>query len=205
MLDRIANTSSPAPTVQLRLAGGHHGTGLGTFSDLPQLLPFLFADSPAGNMCNQLRIPDHDPGRVGLEDSFAAAGSCSIAVSPRSCLTQLSIHAHHKQSLRRWDQSLLPGAGDKRKSMLAGGVQWEGMGDKEGVKRLCLVRGLSNDSGLNNCFLNVVIQCLWHLHSFREALLSLQPQVSHHPHATDVGIVHSHISCVAQQEAPRVG
>ncbi len=62
--------------------------------------------------------------------------------------------------------------------MLAGGVQWEGMGDKEGVKRLCLVRGLSNDSGLNNCFLNVVIQCLWHLHSFREALLSLQPQVS---------------------------
>ncbi len=69
-------------------------------------------------------------------------------------------------------------AGDKRKSMLAGGVQWEGMGDKEGVKRLRLVRGLSNDSGLNNCFLNVVIQCLWHLHSFREALLSLQPQVS---------------------------
>ena len=68
-------------------------------------------------------------------------------------------------------------AGDKRKSMLAGGVQWEGMGDKEGVKRLCLVRGLRNDSGLNNCFLNVVIQCLWHLHSFREALLSLQPQV----------------------------
>ena len=62
--------------------------------------------------------------------------------------------------------------------MLAGGVQWEGMGDKEGVKRLCLVRGLSNDSGLNNCFLNVVIQCLWHLHSFREALLSLQPQAS---------------------------
>ena len=61
--------------------------------------------------------------------------------------------------------------------MLAGGVQWEGMGDKEGVKRLCLVRGLRNDSGLNNCFLNVVIQCLWHLHCFREALLSLQPQV----------------------------
>ena len=60
--------------------------------------------------------------------------------------------------------------------MLAGGVQWEGMGDKEGVKRLCLVRGLRNDSGLNNCFLNVVIQCLWHLQSFREALLSLQPQ-----------------------------
>ena len=61
--------------------------------------------------------------------------------------------------------------------MLAGGVQWEGMGDREGVKRLCLVRGLKNDSGLNNCFLNVVIQCLWHLPSFREALLSLQPQV----------------------------
>ena len=68
--------------------------------------------------------------------------------------------------------------------MLAGGVQWEGMGDKEGVKRLCLVRGLRNDSGLNNCFLNVVIQCLWHLHSFREALLSLQPQARPHSFTT---------------------
>ena len=80
--------------------------------------------------------------------------------------------------------------------MLAGGVQWEGMGDKEGVKRLCLVRGLSNDSGLNNCFLNVVIQCLWHLHSFREALLSLQPQVSQaFLHVTEVGFAQCLYPC----------
>jgi len=44
------------------------------------------------------------------------------------------------------------------------------------LKRLRLVRGLSNDSGFNNCFLNVVIQSLWHLRPFREALLGLPPQ-----------------------------
>jgi hypothetical protein len=68
-------------------------------------------------------------------------------------------------------------AGDKRKSMRAGGILWEGMGFHEDLKRLRLVRGLSNDSGLNNCFLNVVIQCLWHLRCFREALLNIRPQV----------------------------
>ena len=28
-------------------------------------------------------------------------------------------------------------------------------------------KGLSNDTGENNCFLNVVIQSLWHLNDFR--------------------------------------
>ena len=140
---------------------------------------------------------EHDRGDVGSAGHHAAVGSCNIPpahVSPRSyaCLLQAVFEPMGT------DAESLAVAGDKRKSMLAGGVQWEGMGDKEGVKRLCLVRGLSNDSGLNNCFLNVVIQCLWHLHSFREALLSLQPQVSHNPpRMTDMGIVHSRISCIA--------
>ncbi|KAK9806100.1 hypothetical protein WJX72_001362 [[Myrmecia] bisecta] len=64
-------------------------------------------------------------------------------------------------------------AGDKRKVMKAGGVVWEGLQDD--MKRLKLVRGLSNDSGQYNCFLNVIIQSLWHLRSFREALLRLDP------------------------------
>ena len=67
-------------------------------------------------------------------------------------------------------------AGDKRKSMRAGGVLWEGMGLGKDLARLRLVRGLSNDSGLNNCFLNVVIQALWHLRTFRTALLALEPK-----------------------------
>ena len=33
-------------------------------------------------------------------------------------------------------------------------------------------RGLINDEGQYNCFLNVVIQSLWHLTRFREAMLS---------------------------------
>ncbi|CAN0096000.1 unnamed protein product [Ascophyllum nodosum] len=31
-----------------------------------------------------------------------------------------------------------------------------------------LPRGLANASGQNHCFLNVVVQCLWHLDAFRE-------------------------------------
>ncbi|CAN0090851.1 unnamed protein product [Ascophyllum nodosum] len=31
-----------------------------------------------------------------------------------------------------------------------------------------LPRGLANASGENNCFLNVVVQSLWHLDTFRE-------------------------------------
>ena len=44
---------------------------------------------------------------------------------------------------------------------------------QEGLRRLKLVRGLSNMSGQYNCFLNVIIQSLWHLPAFRQALLAL--------------------------------
>jgi Ubiquitin carboxyl-terminal hydrolase len=37
------------------------------------------------------------------------------------------------------------------------------------------VRGLSNSPGVYNCFLNVIIQSLWHLPAFRKSLLSLTP------------------------------
>jgi hypothetical protein len=33
--------------------------------------------------------------------------------------------------------------------------------------------GLQNQTGEYNCFLNVIIQCLWHCRDFRERLLSL--------------------------------
>ena len=38
-----------------------------------------------------------------------------------------------------------------------------------------LCRGLTSETGQNNCFLNVIIQSLWHLASFREALLGTDP------------------------------
>ena len=43
----------------------------------------------------------------------------------------------------------------------------------DGLTRLELVRGLSNMQGQHNCFLNVIIQSLWHLPAFRTALLNL--------------------------------
>ena len=33
-------------------------------------------------------------------------------------------------------------------------------------------KGLQNDLGKNNCFLNVVIQSLWHLAAFRNTFLN---------------------------------
>lgn len=42
-------------------------------------------------------------------------------------------------------------------------------------RRLQLVRGLRNGEGEYNCFLNVIIQSLWHLRPFRESLLRLKP------------------------------
>lgn len=54
-------------------------------------------------------------------------------------------------------------------------MTWEGLQGE--LHRLRLVRGLLNEAGRNNCFLNVIIQALWHLRCFREALLGLQPQV----------------------------
>ena len=66
-------------------------------------------------------------------------------------------------------------AGDKRKITRAGGVTWEGLQDD--FQRLQLVRGLSNEPGHNNCFLNVIVQSLWHLKAFRQKFLEMRPQV----------------------------
>ena len=35
-------------------------------------------------------------------------------------------------------------------------------------------KGLQNNQGRNNCFLNVVIQSLWHLASFRSEFLNCE-------------------------------
>eukprot|EP00192_Tetraselmis_astigmatica_P005526 CAMPEP_0117673744 /NCGR_PEP_ID=MMETSP0804-20121206/14645_1 /TAXON_ID=1074897 /ORGANISM="Tetraselmis astigmatica, Strain CCMP880" /LENGTH=515 /DNA_ID=CAMNT_0005482521 /DNA_START=1 /DNA_END=1548 /DNA_ORIENTATION=+ len=37
--------------------------------------------------------------------------------------------------------------------------------------------GLRNDIGEYNCFLNVIVQCLWHLSNFRHSMLTGDPQV----------------------------
>ena len=60
-----------------------------------------------------------------------------------------------------------------RQTSHVGGLTWEGhLPDLLATR---LVRGLRNDSGLNNCFLNVVLQCLWHSPAFRGSVLSLTP------------------------------
>ena len=37
--------------------------------------------------------------------------------------------------------------------------------------------GLRNATGEYNCFLNVIIQCLWHCNAFRKQVLKWHPQV----------------------------
>ena len=62
-------------------------------------------------------------------------------------------------------------AGQQRRIVKKHGLVYEDRHD--GMRRLKLVRGLSNMFGQYNCFLNVIIQSLWHLPAFRQALLTL--------------------------------
>lgn len=54
-----------------------------------------------------------------------------------------------------------------------GAVVYEASGSAP--RKLRLVRGLRNDQGQYNCFLNVILQSLWHLRPFREAMLGVAP------------------------------
>lgn len=48
----------------------------------------------------------------------------------------------------------------------------EHAGSMQAYLSLLSYRGLTSESGQNNCFLNVIIQSLWHLDCFRGALLA---------------------------------
>jgi hypothetical protein len=48
-----------------------------------------------------------------------------------------------------------------------------------------LVRGMRNEGGSYNCFLNVIIQALWHLRSFRQRMLTLTPTAAAAPPAAN--------------------
>ena len=77
------------------------------------------------------------------------------------------------------DLTILPLLAVQRDQILVGGCEWRNLSLEE-VDRLSMVRGFENRTGSNNCFLNVVIQCLWHTRPFREAFLKLSPQVGLH-------------------------
>jgi hypothetical protein len=49
-------------------------------------------------------------------------------------------------------------------------------------------KGLANNTGLHHCFVNVVIQSLWHLRSFRERFSRLQ-----HHHLQSAGLLHGYV------------
>src|SRR3989338_8728197 len=58
-------------------------------------------------------------------------------------------------------------------------------------------KGLANPAGSNNCFLNVVIQSLWHLVSFRERFWQWNDQ--HHDHKEPASCVFCALSIVFTQ------
>ncbi|KAL0025091.1 hypothetical protein WJX79_008079 [Trebouxia sp. C0005] len=98
---------------------------------------------------------------VGVSErraSHAAAGTSSSL--PRDSSASSFTSAPHKQSI-----------GSRCKIVKRHGLVYEDRHD--GMRRLKLVRGLSNMFGQYNCFLNVIIQSLWHLPAFRTALLTL--------------------------------
>lgn len=48
-------------------------------------------------------------------------------------------------------------------------------GPADGVTNSASVMGLRNATGEYNCFLNVIIQCLWHCHDFRKQVMKWDP------------------------------
>eukprot|EP00884_Botryococcus_braunii_P009363 jgi/Botrbrau1/18428/Bobra.0072s0020.2 len=93
-------------------------------------------------------------GRVG--ESRTSAGSVPVRrISSTGSVTSSSLTTSHV-------------AGGEKKKVGRG---------QDVLASLKLVRGLRNEAGFNNCFLNVVIQSLWCLRSFRHDLLALNPEV----------------------------
>jgi Ubiquitin carboxyl-terminal hydrolase len=69
----------------------------------------------------------------------------------------------------------------------------------ERMSEIELNKGLRNRAGENNCFLNVVIQSLWHLESFRKRFWAWNEE--HHDHRAPVSCVFCALSVVFTQYA----
>ena len=82
----------------------------------------------------------------------------------------------HMRMQYNTEAMLLCHSGGKPRVVKRHGLVYEDRPD--GLTRLELVRGLSNMQGQHNCFLNVIIQSLWHLPAFRTALLNLPTALS---------------------------
>ena len=95
-------------------------------------------------------------------------------------------------------------AASQRSKHHMGGLVWEGW--LEDLLQTRLVRGLRNDMGLNNCFLNVVLQCLWHAAHFRQAVLNLSPAaLDHCGHGQDAAVLRALHSIFLDLAAPPDG
>ncbi|GLC41576.1 hypothetical protein PLESTM_001216400 [Pleodorina starrii] len=72
-------------------------------------------------------------------------------------------------------------------------------------RMLQLVRGLQNLGGQHNCFLNVIIQSLWHLRSFREAVLhvSVDDVATRGAAAADVTVLRALVGVFRAMAAPQ--
>lgn len=101
---------------------------------------------------------NRDAGVSERRASHAAAGTSSSLSRDRSASSFTSAPQKHS-------------TGGRCKIVKKHGLVYEDRHD--GMRRLKLVRGLSNMFGQYNCFLNVIIQSLWHLPAFRTALLTL--------------------------------
>ncbi|GFR52505.1 hypothetical protein Agub_g15080 [Astrephomene gubernaculifera] len=73
-------------------------------------------------------------------------------------------------------------------------------------QRLQLVRGLQNLGGQHNCFLNVTIQSLWHLRSFRDAVLRMDVEgiAARGAVAADVAVLRALVGVFRAMAAPLV-
>jgi hypothetical protein len=124
-------------------AGGGGGGGGGLDEDVDLLSAMLLADAPG-----------HHAGSSGARGSSPGGGvPAEMNPPPRRNLVE-----------RRPEQVYLSDA----YNALWGNRLGSALGaDGESYAAMALGKGLNNPTGMNNCFLNVIIQSLFHIEQFR--------------------------------------
>lgn len=97
---------------------------------------------------------------------FGTAVQGAAVVNSRRPSALDHIPAEAKDSAGSRERSFIDNNPEQHK--MANGILLDTPASSESTGQRSFPRGLTNETGQNNCFLNVVVQSLWHLDAFRE-------------------------------------
>lgn len=112
-----------------------------------------------------VRVPDKAKMSMSPFTKLAVSELCALCSGPLKACKQSMVCLTLQASLAD-DQSELKQAAYASELMRQGA--------EAGANGVSVV-GLRNATGEYNCFLNVIIQCLWHCHDFRRQVMKWEP------------------------------